>query len=518
MTDKNCVQQVLGCLMKHPAYLSEIDKYNLTLMDFNSKFEQFIYGAIYGLYTQGATKISPLDITNYLESNTTAITIFNNQNGIEYLQDIEMFTNEENFDYYYSKLKKLNLLRDLKRQGIDTSEFYNDNLTDKKAQEINERFEELEVTDIIDAIKRKLAVLENNYAQSEEVQVEKMSDGIDEFFEDMDGSINIGVPIQGKIYNQVINGAMKGALTIRSGSSGLGKTRQAMADACYLAYPTHYSSVQGEWVQEGSSKKVLFIVTEQTQKQARSMAAAYLADMNESRFKYGKFNDSETKLLNETKMVMKRYEDNFILVKMPNPTIERVKALIREQVLLHNIEYVFYDYIFIGPALLNEFRGFNLRNDEVLLMFATALKDLAVELDVAMFTSTQVNSQADDNKNIRNESSLAGGRATINKADNGAIMARPTSEELETLKPLISECGIPNMVTDIFKVRSGEWTQVRIWSDVDLGRLKKRDLFITDSRMEPIQDFFAIPEYDVHEWADNEFQEIKLFVEELNND
>lgn len=153
---------------------------------------------------------------------------------------------------------------------------------------------------------------------------------------------------------------------------------------------------------------------------------------------------------------------------------------------------------------------------EVLLMFATALKDLAVELNVAMFTSTQVNASADDNKNIRNEGSLAGGRSTINKADNGAIMARPAPEELETLEPLIEKYGTPNCVTDIFKCRSGEWTQVRIWSQVDLGRLKKKDLFITDARLDAIEGFYDGDEYEVHNWTEEEVAEISKMVYELN--
>ena len=149
-------------------------------------------------------------------------------------------------------------------------------------------------------------------------------------------------------------------------------------------------------------------------------------------------------------------------------------------------------------------------------MMATALKDLAVELNVCVFTSTQVNANADNNTNIRNESSLAGGRSTINKADNGMIMARPTKEELETLEPIITTYGKPNLVTDIFKVRSGEWTQVRIWSIMDLGRMKRDDLFITDSRLEVIQDFYAGDEYDISNWEENEFVEIKRKVDWLN--
>ena len=48
---------------------------------------------------------------------------------------------------------------------------------------------------------------------------------------------------------------------------------------------------------------------------------------------------------------------------------------------------------------------------------------------------------------------------------------------------------MPNVVTDIYKVRSGEWTQVRIWSTIDLGSLRKADLFITDNRLEVINNF-----------------------------
>ncbi len=516
MTDKNCIQQILGCLLKHPQFLSEIDKYSFTLTDFSSRFERYIFSAISGLYRHGANVITPLDIENYLEADDTAKKTFEIQNGIEYLQDIEEFANVENFPYYYNKLKKLNLLRDLKKQGIDVSEYYVEDLTSPKAAEINSQFESLTIKDIVDGVKRKLLKLENQYGQSEEVQVESIADGIDDFIDDLSTNIEIGKPIQGSIYTQVIDGAQKGALTIRSGSSGLGKTRQAVGDACMLAFPIRFNWSSMEWEQVGSSEKVLFIITEQTMKQIKKMVLAYLTGINEDLFKYGKFSNEQRRVIEQAKQVMKDFQDNFVIVKMPNPTIELVKAMVREQCLTKNIGYVFYDYIFIGPALLNEFRGFSLRNDEVLLMFATALKDLAVELDVCMMTSTQVNASADDNKNIRNESSLAGGRSTINKADNGAIMARPTKEELDALSGLIAQYGTPNMVTDIFKVRSGQWTQVRIWSIVDLGIMIKEDLFITDSRLDPIEGFFVGEEYRVVSWDSDEYVKLTAYINELN--
>lgn len=766
MTDKNVLRQVIGGLMQRPHLLSEVDKYSLTVSDFSSRFEKYIFSAITNLYCKGATNIQPIDVANYLESDVTASKTFEINHGVEYLQDAVEFSSWENFPYYYEKLKKLNLIRDLKKQGFDTSAFYCDDLTASGADEINAKFERLSVTDICNGVKRKLLQLESTYAQTGEIEESKASSGIRDFINQMHTTIEVGAPLQGAMYSKIFSGAQKKALTIRSGCSGLGKalpnstiiptpagwrrvdeiqvgdylfdafgkptkvlgvypqgekevwqvvfkdgrtakccdehlwsyvtsvneyrnfttkplkeiaqssltndsgeyqflvpvaaaadyptksffeiiedtipnrvewlrtsiekfgwvdenedvrciiknkytrhytqslawslglkcfvldentiiiqgtaeekkkllkdpherkkinntekdmetrynaiidiinlgyseemtcfyvdndehlfltenfvvthnTRQSVGDACYLAYPIRYNSRNRQWEQTGSCEKVLFIMTEQTMDQIRKMILAYLSDINESRFKLGNFSNEEQKVLEQAADVMEKYADNLILVKMPNPSVELVKTIVRENCLTKDIGYVFYDYIFIGSALLDQFRGFTLRHDEILLLFTTALKDLAVELDVAMFTSTQVNASADDNKNIRNEASLAGGRSTINKADNGAIMARPTPEELEILEPVTNTHGIPNCVTDIFKCRSGEWTQVRIWSQVDLGRLKKKDLFVTDARLEPIADFFSIneEEYEIHEWNSDAYQEALRFVEELN--
>lgn len=516
MTDKNVTRQVLGCLMHRPQYLSEVDKYCLLPSDFSSRFEKYIFIAIDGLYRSGATSINPVDIVNYLETDNAAKSTLEQFNGIEYLQDILELSAPENYNYYYTKLKKLNLLRDLKKSGFDVSEFYCEDLTDKNAEAINSAFERLTAADITSRVKQKLLHLESAYAQSDEVEVGSMADGFDELIDSMAEEVEIGRPLQGSIYTQVINGALKGTLTIRSGSSGLGKTRQAVGDACLLAYPLRYEWTTNKWIQVGSNDKVLFIITEQTKKQIQKMTLAYLTGINESKFKFGQFSKREQEVIRQAAEIVKKYADNFIIIKMPNPTIETVKTLVRENCMTKDIDHVFYDYIFIGPALLREFTGFSLRNDEVLLMFATALKDLAVELEVSMFTSTQVNSAADETKSIRNEASLSGGRSTINKADNGAIMARPSKEELEILEPLVSQHGQPNMVTDIFKVRSGEWSQVRIWSIVDLGTMRKEDLFITDSRLEAIEGFFEHPAYTVQDWDDDEAQSLKVFIDELN--
>ena len=333
-------------------------------------------------------------------------------------------------------------------------------------------------------MRQKFLGIERAYTQNDTTEVINVFDGISDIITSAQERADVGAPLQGEIFNEVCAGARKGIFVLRSAGSGTGKTRQAVGDACYLAFPFRYEEEYGKWVQLGNRKKILFIATEQTAKEIQRMILSYLTGFNETKFRYGGFTPEEERIIAQALWILEQYKDNFYIVRMPNPTIELVKTIVRENVLLHNIDAVFYDYIFISPSLLNEYKGFTLRNDEILLMFSTALKDLAVELNVFMMSSTQVNANADSNANIRNEASIAGSRSIINKADIGVIMARPTKEELEFFKDEAGSINLPNIVTDVYKVRSGEWNQVRIWSDVNLGNLRKKDLFVTDARME----------------------------------
>ena len=94
------------------------------------------------------------------------------------------------------------------------------------------------------------------------------------------------------------------------------------------------------------------------------------------------------------------------------------------------------------------------------------------------------------------------------------VIARPTKEEVDFFEEMEGGKTIPNIVTDIYKVRSGEWSQVRIWSLFDYGNLRKEDLYMTDSRMNLITGYEKRFVYEI-DWEDVDYTDILKKVNEM---
>lgn len=513
MLDKDTVLQVIGGLMKQPQYLSEKDKYNLSIGDFPSRFEKYIFSAIYNLYKDGARVITPTDIDNYFNAHAPAKDLFEKSNGIEYLQDVLEFCEADNFPFYYKRLKKFNCLRDLKKYGLDTSSIYCEDLTNPKFKEINDKFEQIEINQIFESIKKGIMLIETNYSTGEASETNTAASGIRQLLEDLKVRPEVGASLQGDIFNTICRGARKTKFYIRSASSGVGKTRHALGDACQIAYPLRFNTETWQWESTGNSEKTLFIATEQELDEIQTLVLAYLTGFNEENFLYDNFNFEQRKIVEQAVRVMEAYSENLFIVRLSNPNIEQIKAVVRQNWILHNIQNVFYDYIFSSPSLLNEFRDLRIREDVALNLLSTALKDLAVELKIFVMSATQTNAKSDEDKSIKNESVIRGARSIIDKCDIACVVSRVTPEDEEILALPIQKCGMrPNQVTDVYKVRRGKYTNVRIWSYVDLGTCRKVDLFVTNERLQEIDDF----QYLRFEFGEE--QDLTDFINGLNDE
>ena len=840
LEEKDLYIQIIGCLLKQPSILGQTDKYALSLTDFHNTFYRKVFGIIFNLYERGAKSVSAVDIENVLKENPTNWAVWEKENGHEFLDDAETLSDLGNFDYYYNRMKKVNLLFELKKLGYDTSRFYVETIITDDDKKINELFDALKPQDIVNALRRQITGAETRAGVTQENKVETANFKVAQLIKTLKNEPDTGARLQGKIFNTMVRGARKGKFYLRTAASGVGKalpnytkiptpdgwkkveeiragdylfdrygkptqvlavypqaelkriykvhfksgrvaecceehlwsyysiknnrnpdklitstikelyenpkglqsdkgayrwaipicqpvqykekqysidpyvmglilgdgsfrytdnqkgfffssvdeelvkaiqermhyksykknsqynynwsfelaeekphknvwvedilscypelwqaksenkfipseflmgsiqqrydllsglldtdgsidekgrvrfttvsskmrdnfielceslgmtcsfgvdkrvskyttgecynihiqtlkenkskmfklsrkkekaenyayngkrenrkdrdaivkieltnnfsemtcfyvdnpehlflmnnficthnTRQMVGDACYLAYPIRYDNEKQAWEWAGACEKVLYIATEQELDEIQTMIVAYLSGVNENKILFGTYDSEEEERIQKAIWLMDTYSDNLTLARMANPNISQLQYMLRQQVLENDIGYIFYDYIFSNPALLNEFRDLRIREDVALGLMGSALKDLAVELNVFILSSTQTNAQVEDGgRQIKNESVIRGARSLADKADMGCIMARPTDEELHKVETLSNIH--PNLVTDIYKMRRGKYTQVRIWSLVDLGTCRRTDLFATD--------------------------------------
>jgi hypothetical protein len=132
----------------------------------------------------------------------------------------------------------------------------------------------------------------------------------------------------------------------------------------------------------------------------------------------------------------------------------------------------------------------------VLMMLSNQLKQLAKDYNIFISSSTQVNANAMLEEGFKNESCIRGSRAIVDKADMGCIISRVDDKEYTSVSGQLSRAiqegrvddyGLrPTHVIDIYKMRRGQYKNVRIWCKIDLGTGRRLDLFMTRLDNEPI--------------------------------
>lgn len=484
LSDKNAIMQIIGSLMKSPFLLND-GKYILTKNDFDFPLARNIFIAISKMvFDERMESITIIDIDNYFQQNEGSYENFKKQNGIQYLNDCLEVSNINNFDYYYNRVKKLSALRALKADGFDIKKIYDENEIDViKENAQQEKLNQMTLEDIFNIFIKDINDLQYDYICKDDSEEGFITTGISALFEELQQNPEIGIPLQGKIYNTIVRGARQKKYYLISGSTGSGKSRQMIGHACTIAFPEKYDTKNNRWIVTGKGEKVLFFGTEMEKDETQTMILAHISGVNEDKILNNYYETPEEKQrIYDAIKIMEYYKDNFIFVRVGDPSIGQIKSLIRKEVLKYDIKYVFYDYIFSSPGLLMEYKNLNLREDVVLTLLSTALKDLANELNVFIMSGTQLNGNWQEFKGLRNQNLIRGSKGIVDKIDVGGISLPVTQEEHEVIDVLARKLGkdLPTQVQDIYKVRRGKYNRVRIWSKVDLGTCRTEDLFLTD--------------------------------------
>lgn len=261
------------------------------------------------------------------------------------------------------------------------------------------------------------------------------------------------------------------------------KTRTMMADALTACCPKFYDPSKGEWIEKkGAIWPVLFISTELDIRELTTMAVAYLTGIPEGDLLLGKRNIKDDFVVQEAADILKNAPIMFEVLFDYN--IKDVENCIKRCVRKYNTQLVFMDYLNSSLGLISESaqktRGVAMREDNILSLFSTRLKELAVELNIFILTATQTNASAKTDP-IPDSNLIKGSRAISEKTDFGSIIL-PLSENDNAALDKLCESGYPrpNLKLSVFKNRQGSFVRGYLWLQQDNATCRYRVLFATD--------------------------------------
>lgn len=478
---------VLGCLLQQPSLLADSDKYMLTTDDFADRLHRILFSTVYNMFHSGVEHITVNEVNAYLKVYPELYDTFNQLKGNDAMLTAIEIAEVGNFQFYYDKLKKMSLLRSLQTAGFNVSQWYVEDTYDiGKRQELEERLEKATINEIVQSYTSKISNIESQYVNRQSFNFGNAFHGVEKLLEQLKRQPEIGLPLQGEVLTTITRGSRKGKFYLLSARSGVGKSRAMVGHSCFLAYPLKWDIQKEKWVVSGSTSKTLLITTELDRGEIQTMIISYLSGVNEEKILNGTAKGRELERIDMAVQIMKYYEDNLLIYHMPDPNVTQLNSNIRRLTITHGIRSIFFDYIHTSAQLLAEFSGARVREDVVLLLMSTTLKNLANELDVFIWSSTQVNSNEPD-ADFADEGVIRGSRAIPDKADFGCVLRYATPEKLKTIQALL-KTGLPrpNMFIDIYKNRRSQHKRVRLWLQVDLGICRFDDLFLTNEYGEQI--------------------------------
>lgn len=482
--DPTSIIQVIGCVFNNPQLLEFTDKYSITDNDFVDQFHKIAFGAIFKLHELGAERVTVDNILDFLSTRPKSEAIFKQQKGEEWLLKASDVAIASGFDYYYSRLKKMSLLRAYDNCGIDVSFIYDiDNILDTKKKELQEEYlDNASLEDIANKVDMRLESIRMEYVNDEFGDSHQAGEDILDLIERLKERPEVGVPMYGPLVNTVTRGARLKKFYLRSAPTGVGKSRMMVADACYIGCNKIYDDMLGMWISNGTAEPCLYITTEQTLDEVQTMMLAFLACVNEEHILNGQYEGDEEKRIREAAQIL--HDSPIYIEVLPDFSLQDIEDKIKKGIRDHNVKYVFHDYIHTSLKILEEITrrsgGIKLREDNVLFMLSIRLKDLCNKYGIFILSSTQLNAEYQDSE-TPDQNLLRGAKSIADKIDLGEIALPVKDKDIESLGKILTSNTFerPNMKISVYKNRRGRYKGIYLWCNADLGTCRVKPMFAT---------------------------------------
>ena len=498
--DVTAIMQVVGNVFNNPQLLDFTDKYTITDEDFADEFHRITFGAIYKIHELGADKITLENISDFFSSRPKSAATFKQNKGEEWLLKVAESCLPEAFDYYYGRMKKFSLLRAYDKYGIDVSDIYDaDNILDtKKKQQQEDLLDNSTLEQIADKVEGKIEGIRLQYVDDSFGVAIQAGDDIDALIDKLKEHPEVGTPLYGPLINTVTRGARLKKFYLRSAATGVGKSRSMIADACYIACNKIYDERFG-WIHNGQSEPTLYIATEQEKEEIQTMMLAFLSEVNEEHILNGQYVGDEEDRVREAARILK--ESPLYIEELPDFSLKDVEDKIKKNIRDHDVKYVFHDYIHTSLKILEEITrrsgGVKLREDNILFMLSTRLKDICNQYGVFIMSATQLNGDYQQAE-TPDQNLLRGAKAIADKIDYGAILLNVKDDDLVKLDKILSTNVFerPTIKMSVYKNRRGRYKGIYLWCKADLGCCRIKPMFATtyDYEIIPIDDMKIVLE------------------------
>ena len=259
-----------------------------------------------------------------------------------------------------------------------------------------------------------------------------------------------------------------------------------IADACNFACNEIYHNQFG-WIRNGSSEPTLFIATEQDKGEVQTMMLAFLSEVNEEHILNGRYNKGELERVKKAAEIIKN--SPLWIEELPDFSIKDVEDRVKKYIREHDVKYICFDYIHSSMKILEEVSkrsgGIRLREDNVLFILSTKLKDICNQYGVFIMSGTQLSGDY-RNDEEPDQNLLRGAKSIADRIDLGMIMLTVSNEDLQKIEPIVSSAGfaIPNIKISVYKNRRGRWKGIYLWCNADLGTCRIQPMFCTNFRYE----------------------------------
>lgn len=259
-------------------------------------------------------------------------------------------------------------------------------------------------------------------------------------------------------------------------------TRNAMADACYMSCSSIYEN--GEWVDIGEKIPTIFISVELDKSELQTMAWSFVSGVPENHILENKYDFGEYDRVVKAIQILK--ESKLFIEYLPDYNMKDIENCIKRNIRVNKCSCVFLDYITSSMKIIEEITrasgGMKIREDQILFLLSSKLKDIAGKYGVFIYSSTQLNNSFKQEK-ILDQGMLAGAKSIANRIDYGSIMVDMVPDDYEDLAGLLEshpELGVPNIKLSIYKNRRGKINRVICWQRADKGTSRYKTLFVTD--------------------------------------